>query len=577
MTKKRSGFPSIDKPWETEYERLARSEIKAMRDSSLYNYLCAANTDRSKAALQFFGKKIGYEELINKSNLIAECLSGLGLHCGDNILLCMTAIPETIEILLACSKLGLCSVMLNPTMATEQIISTIRMSDCKVLFCMDQMFSMIMEALKHVNIDKLIIVPATASLPVPAQIIAQLKEPIPKKITERIRELKPIYWKKFLQGERLTQRTYEKGDMPLAVLFTSGTTGIPKGIVHTNSSYVALVEAEYPMMKALFPEGYTFYTNIPTFIAAGLSYPLFVPLCMGITVLLQPKYNIEAFAHDLLKYKPSAAPATKSFWYEFTKTIPESTDLSFLKVPLTGGEAVNPADEDYLNTYLRAHHCTGKLTIGWGMSETNATVTSSKPERNTPGSVGIPLPGIIVTAFDTDTNEECTYNTYGELMVLTPCAMKEYYHNPELTGKFFYSDKQGRKWCKTGDVGFVNENGEVFVLGRADETYYSDSGKRFYLFDIENKICSLDNVERCKAAPYKKGEKTILGIHVILTKGCDHSAVLKQVRQYCQNNQDWYSIQMTYIIHEDFKLTPNGKIDRHQFDTNEDYRLNNCQ
>ncbi len=150
-------------------------------------------------------------------------------------------------------------------------------------------------------------------------------------------------------------------NLPLAVVFTSGTTGKAKGIVHTNRSYIAL-SVQYQCNGYPFKRGDSFLYMIPSFIAAGLSYTLFAPLAQGITMILDPLYDAKQFVADIVKYKPNIIPGTKSFWYAAMNDIRmQNVDLSNLKIPVTGGEPVFVRDEANINRFLSEHKCRKKL------------------------------------------------------------------------------------------------------------------------------------------------------------------------------------------------------------------------
>lgn len=125
------------------------------------------------------------------------------------------------------------------------------------------------------------------------------------------------------------------------------------------------------------------------------------------------------------------------------------------------------------------------------MCELGGTVTSSSSVgnyKNKYGGAGYPIRNVIVSSFDLETNKELKYGELGEIRVFTPGRMLGYYKNEEATKHFFYTDKEGRKWGCTGDIGYIDKNGELFVLGRATDSATLENGKRIYLFEIENII-----------------------------------------------------------------------------------------
>ena len=311
---------------------------------------------------------------------------------------------------------------------------------------------------------------------------------------------------------------------------------------------------------------------IPSFIAAGLSYTLFAPLAQGITMILDPLYDAKQFVADIVKYKPNIIPGTKSFWYAAMNDIRmQNVDLSNLKIPVTGGEPVFVRDEANINRFLSEHKCRKKLYIGWGLSELNATITTTAEKGSSIGSSGIPLPNVTVSAFDVDTGEECIYGKYGELKVVSPCVMLGYYRNPSATAAFFSTDANGEKWCNTGDIGYVNEQGEVFALGRATDHYLTEDNKRVYLFDIENIIMRDNRVAQCKVVVMAFDGRTTAAAHIILEEGVhDVNTIILEIECLLRENLESPAIPKLYKVRNSFPLTPNGKRDIHQMQLEKD-------
>lgn len=561
--KELTGYPSIDKPWLKYYDvdRISKTEFP---DISIYEYIYLKNEYRlGKCALMYFNVKISYYQMFLNADRIAAALVANGIQRGDSILVCMSGTPETVELVLACSKIGACAIMINPTLEPDQISDIITGSSAKIFICMDKLFDSISKNALPDNIEQLIIVPATQSLPMFLRVLLSAKEPFNLDKNKLSSNTRCVSWSNFIKQGKKDVSGSSKGDMPLAVVFSSGTTGKAKGIVHTNSSYIAL-SYQYELCGYPFESGDKFLYMIPTFIAAGLSYTLLVPLSEGLTIILDPVYSEERFISDLIKYNPNIAPGTKSFWYAvMNDSRADKIDFSKLKLPVSGVEPVTENDEKSINNFLLAHNCSKFLYLGWGMSEQNATITATAVIGNSGGSAGIPLPHVVVSAFDVDTGKECTYNQYGELRVISPCTMKEYYNNPQATAEFFVTDENGVQWCHSGDIGYINKQGEVFVLGRATDCYISSGGKRVYCFDVEHTIMEDEDVEQCKILDIDFEGRKIIAAHIIPKKDCSLSEdkLILKINELCRSKLTSYSVPDIFKVREAFPLTPNGKRD----------------
>ena len=549
-TQKITGYPSIDKPWMKYYPN---SEKKCtVPETTIYQYIYDRNKDyMNDNALMYYGCRISYKKLFAMVDRIAGVLSAQKVVEGDSILLCSTQTPETLYLLMACSKLGICTIMINPTLKEEQIKKIVEESKAKYLFCLDKLYGVVKSVVKENENITTVIIPAAASLSFAVRILMADRQ-------NKIYEEKIIAWKNFLQMKVTAGKLVKTCQNNLVVVFSSGTTGEAKGIVHTNQSYVAMV-AEYQNSGYPFQRGDIFLNHIPAFIASGLSYLLMVPLAFGVCVMLEPVYQVDVFAKDIKKYKPDIVAPTKSFWIEASKNgLLKKKDLKCVKIPATGGEPINEYDVKRLNELLHMYGCKQNMYIGYGMSELNGTAVATPIKGGTLGSVGIPLPSMIVSAFNMDTGNECKYEEYGEIRIQTPCHMKEYYHNPELTQYFFWTDKEENVWCRTGDVGYVNANGEIFVCGRTTESVQLESGKYVYFFEIEKIIQKEPEVAQCRIAYIEERNEWL--VNLVLNVDVQKNIFYKKLDQVFERVTGKRE-PINYKLYKAFPLTPNGKCD----------------
>ncbi|MBR2877353.1 MAG: AMP-binding protein, partial [Clostridia bacterium] len=133
-----------------------------------------------------------------------------------------------------------------------------------------------------------------------------------------------------------------------------------------------------------------------------------------------------------------------------------------------------------------------------------------------------------------ETNKELRYGERGEIRVCSPCKMLGYYKNEQATNDFFYTDKDGNVWACTGDMGYVKEDGSVYVDGRISSSYKNQNDETIYLFDIERAVLDIEKVRQCKAVVSEiNGMKTHVA-HIALVDGVNTSEVLKEVKIHCE-------------------------------------------
>ena len=164
MTEKKTGYPSIDKPWQKYYSNEAISS--SLPDMSMYAYILERNKDSlDDIALNYCNRNITYRELFRNIDLVADALSASGIKKGDRVGVCVLTSPEAIYLLYAINKIGAINVLLGFTSLVadlhEQIIST----NCKEVFCVEMAYSKIVEATSGTNVKRIVSIPLEYSMP----------------------------------------------------------------------------------------------------------------------------------------------------------------------------------------------------------------------------------------------------------------------------------------------------------------------------------------------------------------------------------------------------------------------------
>ena len=565
--KELTGYPSIDKPWLKYYE--GRDINVPRSECTVYEYVYQHNKDYlAHTALEYFGTKIRYKKLFEQVDLCAKALKTNGIDKGGIVNICSSGIPEIVYLVLACSKIGAAANFINPLFETQQKVDRINDTDSDTLFVMDKMYSYVKDVIGKTCLKRIIVIPATNSLPMAIRAAASVKDKPDKDIDDALKSGRFTQWNSYIKTGKNYQDNvavqYQK-DTPVIMVYSSGTTGASKGIVLTNNGVNSTI-LQYEKGLLSNKRGDRFLHNVPVWFSTGVVISLLMPLCFGAVCILEPVFSPKSFLNDIIKYKPNYALVATGLWLYLSERLSPNFDLSFLKCPITGGEQTLISTEIYLNEYLKEHKCNTNLQKGWGMCELGATATTTVfSEYNKPGSVGLPMPLAIVSAFDIDNGKELQYNERGEIRVQTPCRMKEYYNNPAETEEFFHADENGNVWGCTGDIGYVDEDGFVFVLGRASDYFISPDGERHYLFDTENVILENEFIDLCEVVTVasEKLNRELPVAHIVLKKNFNGSTddLIKELDRLCGEQLPKYAVPVGYKIRERFAIKPSGKRD----------------
>ena len=221
----------------------------------------------SETALEYFGVKITFSKLFEHVEACAKALLSNGVRAGDCVTLCTAGTPEAVYIVLACSKIGALANFVNPMFQPAQIRDRINETNAAFLFVLDKLYASVSSILSETCIRHLVVLPATASLPAPLRILAELKSPLEPELKQALHEnSKHSLWSAFIKtGSSYaspTEAPYQK-DTPVVMVYSSGTTGASKGIVLTNvESTQRLRSTRLVFLK--FPARKSFCTSSPS-------------------------------------------------------------------------------------------------------------------------------------------------------------------------------------------------------------------------------------------------------------------------------------------------------------------------
>ena len=562
--RKKTGYPSIDKPWLKYYN--ANAINAELKKCTIYQYIYDSNKNHKEdIAIQFFGNKITYRQLFEHVDNCARALTEYGIKSGDCINLLTAGTPEAVFLVLACSRIGAIANFINPLFDETQMVDRINDTKSNWLFVLDVMYKYINHIVKKLCSKQIVIVPISNSFAFPLKTFASFKSDGNRIIKENgSNGIHHIMWNDFyikgVDSETVIPAFYAE-ETPVVMVYSSGSTGASKGILHTNESINATL-LDSLSSGLFYQRGMSFLQMIPIWFSTGIVQCILLPLSLGIYVVMEPRFDYKYFVKDMIKYKPTFALVQTSFWmYAIQDLKFQKVKLQNLLYPFTGGEKILPNVEKTINEFLERHGCSVSLIKGYGMCELCGKATDSIV-ANKLGSVGIPMSHIVIGIFNPITNEELSYGEHGEIRVISPAHMKEYYNNPKATNDFFWNDKLGNTWGCTGDIGYIDEDGMLFVLGRASDSFLSENSEIVYFFDIEEKIILEEYVDQCKVVDINTESGKKIVAHIVIKAGKDTNMdVIARIDSRLKKTLPNYMVPNYYKIRNYMPINKNGKLD----------------
>lgn len=566
------GIPHLDKKGLQFYNEEEITDI--IPKQKIYDYFLSTIENENDSCLLYYGKKISYKEVINNIEKAAKALTDIGVKEGDVVTLCMPTIPETVYLFYALNRIGAVANMVDPRTNIERIQKFIKDSFSKHVFAIDVYSEKISEAIKDTPVEKGIITSASTSLPTHIKIAYKIGSKIKENKGELDKTTKDkifITWDNFIKkGKGINIKDSEfKENTPTGVVYTGGTTGIPKGAMLSNEDLIAQTKnMTYAFKGENHGKGYKFLNIMPPFIAYGLGCGLTSMLCMGLKVDIIPKFDPNKFDELIIKNKPEVILGVPSFFEKLIESPKlNGVDLSYLKVIIVGGDALNTEVEEKINRFLENHNCNIKITKGYGMTEISAAATyTSTNESNTIGSVGVPMVNNNVMVINPETNEYCGYNQQGEIYLTGPTIMVDYLNNKEESEKV-KKEINGTTWVKTSDIGKVNEKGEIFILDRIKRMVIRPDGHNVFPSQIENVIAKHSEVEKVAVVGIKHYDQLngeIPTAFIVLKKQTTDDKKTKiideieEISKRCLPERDK---ALEYYVVDELPLTSIGKVD----------------
>lgn len=548
-----TGYPSIDKPWLKYYSEKA---INApLPTCTMYQYIWENNKDHlSDVALRYYGTEITYRNLFENIIKAASAFYAMGIRAGDIVTIMSMNTPETIYAIYALNYLGAVANMVYMTLVEKEILQTLENTSSKMFLVLDVTLPRIKKIKDSVKIP-IVVMGVDNSMPIHMKLGYQMMNRFPKYSFRK--------WKSFLSMGKEKPPMADDHAAPAAIVYTSGTTGEPKGVVLSSDSFNTVIKMCNDSGKD-YVRGETGLLILPPFFGFGISM---LHLCInyGVNSNLWIELTSDAIAKAFQKEKPNRFVGGPAIIDGFLKNV--HGDLSYITDFTGGGGALAPEKEEELNAFLSQHGSDVKYTTGYGMTEFASVVCMQQKKSYKKGTLGIPVVHANVKVVNSDTKEELHYDEIGELWFSTPSMMTEYYLNPKETDEILEIDGNGNHWLRTGDLGFVDKDGFVHFSGRIKRIYITtgkDGNTINKIFPQRIEECLERNplVENCGVCCLPDPVQTNISIAFVTLKcNSEKTSVVNELLDYiCKELPEHHWPKDIYVI-ENMPITPSGKID----------------
>jgi fatty-acyl-CoA synthase len=421
--------------------------LELPRETVYANLVASAARHPERAAIDYYGRRISYRELKREVDALAGFLQQrCGVARGERVLLYLQNSPQFVIGYYAILRADAVVVPVNPMNRSEELSHYVEDSDARIAFAGQ-------DVLKHIaplGLERLIVaryadyLPDATDLPMPDF----LRSPTPSNS-----------WREAMEAN-LAPGPHAAGPDDLAVMpYTSGTTGRPKGCMHTHSSLQATTVPYLNWRGA--QDGAVVLCALPMFHVTGMQAGMNSPIHLAATLVILSRWDRDCAALQIERTSVTNWSAITTMMVDFLSNPRLSEyDLSSLRVLGGGGAAMPEALARKLEEVIGL-----PFVEGYGLSETMAPTHINPPQRPKRQCAGIPFFNTDARVIDPESKLELGPGDVGEIIVSGPQVFRGYWKQPEATETAFVQH-DGKRFFRTGDLGYYDEEGYFFITDR---------------------------------------------------------------------------------------------------------------
>lgn len=544
-----TGYPSKDMPWLKYYSE--EQILSPIPHCSAYSYLKAQNVDNLNGiAINFMGRvKITYRQLFKNIEITAKMLKTLGVKKGDVVTAVLPASPEEVYLIYAIDIIGAIANYLFPGTPIETICANINELNSTKLFVCNMSQKDADTVYSNTKVTDII-------------------DTFPLKRENSLKSWKTLKFQSVFKRKVKEDRSETD---TLFIAKTGGSTGSPKNVLIDDRCFNNIIH-QYQNSSIDFNKGDKWLRLWPIFHVTTAISGNHLALCHGMEMILIPVFDLEKIDELIWQYKPNHIPlAPPSLEVIINSPLLKDKDLSFIKLCGCGGTGMTSELEIKANAFLKEHGANIKVGCGYGLTENSSSATIRMNDETTKlDGAGIPLVNTIVSVFNPQTNEELSYNQEGEIYIKSNNFMKGYLNDEKGTNSVIKTHSDGSLWIHTGDIGYIDEDGQVFVKGRITRTIFLYTAEKVYPTNLEDKLSHVEGVEEIAviAVPDKEHNGHFVpACCVVRDSNFTEQEVTENILSFCTSKIEPYAIPRDIHFIEKMPLTPMQKVDIKQLES----------
>jgi fatty-acyl-CoA synthase len=518
--------------------------------TSLYNNLkVSAERYPDQIAIHYYGNELTYEQLDVEVNALAGYLEHkLGVKSGEKVLLFMQNSPQFVIGFYAILRANAVVVPINPMLVSDELEFYVKDCEIKTVLAGQELYDRVSPLLGKTSLENLLVAAYSD--------YAGNVGTLPKEVEmPRIAYSEPNHylWMEAIEANLTPSEHTAKGD-DLAVLpYTSGTTGLPKGCMHSNRTVNANTVGCYHWSRTTTDAVHLM--TLPLFHVTGMVHSMHMPIYSGSTMVIMTRWSRDAAVELIKSYGCTHWVAIATMIVDFlANSSLKAEDIASLTSISGGGAALPEAVGEKL------FNLTGlRFVEGYGLSETIAQTHFNPADRPKMQCLGVPSFDVDARIIEPTTGKELGVGEIGEIIVNGPQVMVGYYNRDDENRSAFI-EIDGKKFFRTGDIGRYDEEGYFFMVDRV-KRMINASGYKVWPTEVESYLYKHPVIQQACVVGVpdpRRGES--VKAFVILNAGYEGEITEEEIIEWSKQHMAAYKYPRQIEFRKQFPMTSSGKI-----------------
>ncbi|MEO5694359.1 MAG: AMP-binding protein [Usitatibacter sp.] len=450
---------------------------------TLYEALAAtARRVPEAVAWDFFGTRSTYRAFLAEVERCASGLAAAGLAAGDRFLISMPTSPPGVIAFYAAIRLGALPALIHPLSTAPEITHYLDETGARIALTLDAFYGPLAAATPRQPLRRIVIARIPDYLPPLKRLGFALTKG--RKIPRVPADARVLRWKELMAGSAPEPPPpLGSTDDPAAILFSGGTTGLPKGILLSHRNFIS--EGMAAGAWCALGEGDAILAILPIFHGFGLGVCVNAAFMAGGKSILVPQFSAQIAAQRLREDRPNVLVGVPTLFEALSRDPSLArVDLSCLTACYCGADTLPRETKERFERLVAERGGKVRLLEGYGLTEAVSGIMATPLEDYREGSIGVPLPDMLAKICAPGTVDEIPAGEEGEICVSGPAVMLGYLNDPEASAQALRVHADGRTWLHTGDLGRMDADGFFYFSVRLKRMIKS-SGFNVYPAQVE--------------------------------------------------------------------------------------------